>query len=89
MVRSPLGPPSRFLLAAVAVFTELAGSRNPWRASAFEELAKYYEHRERNYGLALEMARSAIDVESSDVRLRRKARLERRLVRGKNGTLLG
>jgi tetratricopeptide (TPR) repeat protein len=75
-------------LAAVAVFTELAESRNPWRACAYEELAKYYEHRERNYGLALEMARSAIDVESSEVRLRRKARLERRLAPGKNGTLV-
>ncbi len=74
-------------LASVAVFTELAATRNPWRACAYEELAKYYEHRERNYGLALEMARSAIDVESTEVRLRRKARLERRLVRGKNGTL--
>ncbi len=32
----------------------------PWRAPALVELAKYYERRERNYALALEMTRSAI-----------------------------
>ena len=41
------------------VLTELAASRNPYRVRAFEELAKHYEHRERNYAMALEMTRSA------------------------------
>ena len=35
--------------AALPVLTDLAASRNPWRAAAFVELAKYYERRERNY----------------------------------------
>src|SRR5579872_2978260 len=43
--------------AAIEAFTELAASRNPFRAAAFEELAKHYEHRERNYAMALEMTR--------------------------------
>ena len=42
------------------VLTELAGCRNPFRTAALEELAKYYEHRERNYAMALEMTRTAL-----------------------------
>ncbi len=41
--------------AALAAVTELAASRNPYRVRALEELAKHYEHRERNYAAALEM----------------------------------
>ena len=41
--------------AALAVINELAESRNPYRARALEALAKHYEHRERNYAMALEM----------------------------------
>src|SRR3954453_3336155 len=43
--------------AALAVITELAECRNPYRARALEALAKHYEHRERNYAMALEFAR--------------------------------
>ena len=41
------------IYSAYHLLTDLAASHNPWRASAFVELAKYYERRERNYPLAL------------------------------------
>ena len=65
--------------AALPVLTDLAASRNPWRAAAFVELAKYYERRERNYALALEMTRSALELEPSEALQRRAARLEKRV----------
>lgn len=65
--------------AALPVLTDLAASRNPWRAAAFIELAKYYEHRERNYPMALEMTRNALDLDPSDTVRRRLSRLERRI----------
>ena len=58
--------------AALAAVTELAGSRNPYRVRALEELAKHYEHRERNYAMALEMTRSALEVEDTPA-IRRRA----------------
>ena len=64
--------------AALPVLTDLAACGNPWRAAAFIELAKYYEHRERNYPMALEMTRNALDLDSSDATRRRLARLEKR-----------
>ena len=65
--------------AAVEVFTDLAASPNPFRAHAFIELAKYYEHSERNYAMALEMTRSARQQEDSPELAQREGRLERRL----------
>jgi uncharacterized protein len=73
--------------AALPILTDLADCRNPWRAAAFIELAKYYERRERNYGMALEMTRNAIDLEPSEALRRRQARLEKRLA-SKSGKLL-
>jgi len=64
--------------AAVPVLTELAGVRNPWRSAAFQELAKYYERRERNFPMALEMARNAMDIEPSEALQRRLDRLKRK-----------
>jgi uncharacterized protein YprB with RNaseH-like and TPR domain len=64
--------------AALPILTDLASARNPWRAAAFTELAKYYEHRERNYAMALEMARNALDLDPSEALRRRIARLERK-----------
>jgi uncharacterized protein YprB with RNaseH-like and TPR domain len=75
-------------LAAVPVLTELAASRNAWRVPALEELAKYYEHRERNYAMALEMTRSALDFGDTDALRRRAARLEKRLSAPKSRRLL-
>ena len=65
--------------AAIVLFTELVECRNNHRLPAFEELAKYYEHRERNYAMALEFTLSAIAVQDSGELRRRQVRLERRL----------
>jgi uncharacterized protein YprB with RNaseH-like and TPR domain len=77
--------------AAVAVLADLTASRNPYRARAYEELAKYYEHRERNYSMALEMTRSAIAIEDAPAMRRREERLKGRLVspRKKTARLFG
>ncbi len=74
--------------AAIPVLTDLAASRNPWRGPAFVELAKYYERRERNYALALEMTRSAMELEPSEALERRAARLEKRVAIPKTSRLL-
>ena len=74
--------------AALPVLTDLASSRNPWRAAAFVELAKYYERRERNYALALEMTRSAMELEPSEALQRRVARLEKRAAVPKTSRLI-
>ncbi len=67
--------------AAVITLTELAASRNPFRAAALAELAKHYERREGNYVLALEMIGAAIAIEDCAAFRRRAARLEKRLDR--------
>jgi uncharacterized protein YprB with RNaseH-like and TPR domain len=68
--------------AALASMTELAASRNPFRVRALEELAKHYEHREKNYAMALEMTRSAIEIEDTPEIRKRESRLRGRLERG-------
>jgi hypothetical protein len=65
--------------AALAAFTELASVRNPHRVLALQELAKHYEHRERNYAMALEFTQAALEHEDSDELRHRAARLKRRL----------
>lgn len=74
--------------AALAVWTDLAASRNPYRVAALEALAKYYEHRERNYAMALEMIQTARTLADSEEFGRRQARLEKRLARPRSGRLL-
>ena len=76
--------------AAVAAFTELAAVRNAFRGAALEELAKHYEHHERNYAMALEMTRTAIDSACGETARfhRRAARLEKRLASPRNRPLL-
>jgi uncharacterized protein YprB with RNaseH-like and TPR domain len=74
--------------AALSVFTELAGCRNDFRASALEELAKYYEHAERNDLLALEFTRQALTYTASAELSHRRARLERRLAKPRSRQLL-
>jgi uncharacterized protein YprB with RNaseH-like and TPR domain len=64
--------------AAVAVLTELAGCRNLHRVPALEALAKYYEHREKNYAMALEWTLSALQFSGDESLHRRRARLENR-----------
>jgi hypothetical protein len=62
--------------ASLATFTDLSLSPNPYRRRAYEELAKHYEHREKNYGMALECTRAARCIEDSDALAFRQRRLE-------------
>jgi len=64
--------------AALAVYADLAQTRNPHRVQALEEMAKYYEHRERNYVTALEFAREALRLSRTPALEHRTARLERK-----------
>ena len=64
--------------AALPVLTDLAAVRNCWRVPALEELAKYYEHRERNYSMALEMTLAALDAGPTPALERRAARLQKK-----------
>lgn len=66
---------------AVAIFTELAACKNPCRRRAYEELAIFYEHREKNYSMALDMAKAALALEQTDKLLKRRARLELKVSR--------
>jgi len=63
----------------LAIVAELAESRNPYRARALEALAKHYEHRERNYAMALELTRSALAIADTPQARRREERLRKRL----------
>ena len=66
---------------AVRLFIELANCRNEFRVPALEELAKFYEHEERNYALALDFTEQALTFERSARLSHRKQRLESRLAR--------
>ena len=74
--------------AALERWTELAGCRNDFRVCAFEELAKYYEHREKNYALALDFTCEALRYSRSPELENRKARLELRAQRRTTKRLL-
>jgi hypothetical protein len=63
--------------AALEVFSELATARNAHRVTALEELAKHYEHRERNYAKALDYTRTALELGDSEELRHRAARLVR------------
>jgi len=67
--------------AARAALQDLTASRNSYRARAFEELAKHYEHRERDFSEALKMARSARAMADSERLRRREQRLEARVAK--------
>lgn len=60
---------------ALATWTDLAAAPNPFRVRALEEIAKHYEHREKNYAMALEMTRSALEREDSPDLRKREQRL--------------
>ena len=74
--------------AALHIYTELAGCRNDHRVDALEELAKYYEHEEKNYSVALEFTRQALEFERTDSLLKRQDRLARRLAKPRPRKLL-
>ena len=67
---------------------DLANSPNPWRVPAFEELARHYERRERDFATALEATLRAIALEPSEALVRRRARLEKRLAQTQTQRLL-
>jgi hypothetical protein len=67
--------------AALAAVMELTESRNPYRVRAFEELAKHYEHRARDYRAALEMTQRALAIEDMPEMRRREERLKVRVAR--------
>lgn len=74
--------------ATVAIFTDLAGSPNPLRADAYEELAKYFEHRERNPARALEMTRCAMRFGDTPALQKREERLSKRAAQPRPRRLL-
>ena len=61
--------------AAVATFTDLSLSPNPFQIRAYEELAMHYEHRERSFRMALECVRAARAIEDSAALQHRQERL--------------
>jgi len=67
--------------ASLATFTDLTLSRNPFRVKAYEEIAKYYEHRERNFTMALECVHAARAIEDSPSLEARESRLRARTER--------
>ncbi len=73
--------------AGIAILADLAQSRNPYRVQSLEALAKHYEHRERNYAMALEMIRTARGLGDSEPLSRRQARLEKRVERAQRRLL--
>ena len=75
-------------VAALAIFTDLAGSRNPYRVRALEELAKFYEHTEKNPMMALEMTRSALSLADTPELRVRERRLQARVSRPRARRLL-
>jgi len=66
---------------ALTVLTDLSTCGNPHRMQALVELAKHYEHRDRDYTLALELTEAAIVLEDTPGLRQRHARLVRRLGR--------
>ena len=62
--------------AALATFTDLSLSPNPFRVKAYEELARHYEHRERSFAMAIECVRAARQIADSEALRKRHERLE-------------
>lgn len=65
--------------AAVAVWNDLAQSPNKFQAQAIEELAKHYEHREKDPARALELTRAALECGETAGLRKREDRLRKRL----------
>jgi uncharacterized protein YprB with RNaseH-like and TPR domain len=67
--------------ASLALLTDLAAARNPYRVRALAELAKHYEHNERSYSMALEMTQAALALEESPELRKREERLKHRMAK--------
>ena len=63
---------------AIAIWEDLAAVRNPFRVPALEELAKHYEHRQKDPVRALETTRAALAYADTPALRRREQRLVRR-----------
>ncbi|HEY2845056.1 MAG TPA: ribonuclease H-like domain-containing protein [Bryobacteraceae bacterium] len=63
---------------ATALWGDLAAVRNSYRVPALEELAKHYEHREKNPARALETTRTALAHSDTPALRRREERLVKR-----------
>ena len=74
--------------AALEILVDLAGCRNEYRVCALEELAKYYEHEERNFALALDFTDQALTIETRPDLVRRRERLQRRLAKTSSRRLI-
>jgi uncharacterized protein YprB with RNaseH-like and TPR domain len=64
---------------ALGIWNDLAGSRNAFRAAALEELAKHYEHREKDHVRALDLTRAALELEDTADLRKREDRLKKKL----------
>ena len=74
--------------STLAIFTDLTGSPNPYRVDAYEELAKFYEHKERNTTMALEMTRCAMNHGDTPTLKKREERLSKRAAQPRPRRLL-
>jgi uncharacterized protein YprB with RNaseH-like and TPR domain len=73
---------------ALTIWTDLAQSKNPYRAEALVELAKYYEHTEKNLFMALECTLDALKHERSLDLEHRQERLQRKISCSRSGRLI-
>ena len=64
--------------ASLVTFTDLSLSRNPFRIRAYEELAKHYEHKAKNFSMALECVLAARAESDTEALAQRQLRLERK-----------
>jgi uncharacterized protein YprB with RNaseH-like and TPR domain len=71
-------------VGALQVYAELAGCRNEHRVAALEELARHYEHKEKNFTKALDFTRQALEFEETDSLVKRRERLEQRSDKPRN-----
>ncbi len=73
---------------ALILWTDLSQSKNPYRADAYIELAKYYEHREKNFFMALECTLAARQLKPNDEIENRRMRLEAKIAKPRSRRLL-
>ena len=67
--------------ASLALLTDLAAARNPYRVRAMAKLAKHHEHIDRNYSTALAMTQAALELEDTPELRKREERLRTRLAK--------
>lgn len=73
---------------ALVIWTDLSQSKNAYRPEALVELAKYYEHKEKNFFMALECTLAARKLRDSVELQHRQGRLEGKISTPKTRRLL-